>query len=138
MKNFFLFLLFIPLFSFNSNVTDNSIIGKWEGTDEKNKVGSIVFNDDGYATIQIEDQTFGGKEFEIRGNKASMTYSINKDVEPIEIDFIITSLETQTEMRILMIAKFAENDIMTIASDFNDLRPTEFNSGNSIKLHRIK
>jgi len=138
MKNLILFFVLIPLFSFNSSVAEEDIFGRWEGKDEKNKVGSIIFSDDGYATIEIEGRIFGGKEFEVDGNKASMTYTFNRDVKPFEIDFIITAIETKTEMRILMIAKFEDQDTITIASDFNDTRPTKFNSGNSIKLHRIK
>ncbi|WP_435413031.1 hypothetical protein [Psychroserpens mesophilus] len=138
MRKIFLLFILIPLLSFNTSLADKQLIGKWEGKDEKNKVGTIIFDNEGYATIQIDGQAFGGKEFDVNGNKASMTYSINREVKPVEIDFIITSLETHIEMRMLMIAEFDGDNTMTIASDFNNTRPTEFNSGNSIKLYRIQ
>ncbi|MBR9845912.1 MAG: hypothetical protein GYB35_07305 [Algicola sp.] len=137
MKKLFVLFVLIPLFSFNSSISDEQIIGKWEGKDEKTKVGAIIFRDDGYVTVEIDGQAFGGEEFELEGNRVSMTYEINRKVNPIEIDFIITSLDTKTEMRMLIIAEFKDKDTMTIASNFNEVRPTEFNIKNSIKLHRI-
>ena len=138
MKKILLFFFIVPLLSFNSSITEKNIIGKWKGEDGKNIIGLMIFDNDGYATIEIDGKTYGGKEFEINGEKGSMKYSINLDLEPIQIDLIITFLESKDQIKMLLIAEFQDKDTMILASKFTNERPTEFNSDNSTILHRIK
>ncbi|WP_411768562.1 hypothetical protein [Winogradskyella sp. A3E31] len=138
MKKLLILLFLIPLLSFNSNQSEISIIGKWQGVDEARELGYMIFDNDGYATIEIEGVVYGGKEFEINGKTGSMTYSINSDIEPVQIDLIMTIMDSINQMNMLFIAKFKDKNTMILASNFNSERPFEFNSDNSITLIRIE
>lgn len=138
MKKLLLVLILFPLLSFNSSKAEINITGTWKGLDETKEIGYMIFDNDGFATIEVEGQTYGGKEFEMNNKKASMTYSINFDTEPIQVDFVISLFDSKEERRMLLIAEFKDEDTMILASNFNSERPTEFNTDNSITLHRIK
>jgi len=135
MKKIFLLFLLIPLLSFNSGKLN--IVGKWKGEDKK-EIGYMIFDADGYASIEMGGQTVGGREFVLNGKKGSMAYSINLDTEPVKIDLTITLLETKKQMKMLYIAKFLDEKTMILASNFNSERPIEFNSDNSIKMQRVE
>lgn len=137
MKKLFFLLLLVPLLSFNSGEGKINIVGKWKGEDKK-EIGYMIFDSDGYASIEMGEQTVGGKEFVLNGKKGSMTYSINLDTVPVNIDLIITQLETKKQMKMLYIAKYLDEKTMILASNFNSERPIEFNSDNSIKMHRVE
>ena len=79
----------------------------------------------------------GGEEFEVDGEKAQLRYEINDSVQPIEVDFILTNLETMEEDRLLFIVDFISKDSMHIATEFEDGRATEFTDDNSIVLKRV-
>ncbi|MGB5417416.1 hypothetical protein [Algibacter sp.] len=136
MRKIIVLLILIPLLSYNSSKVEKNIVGKWKGEDEKNQIGYMTFDDEGFATSEIEGKIVGGKEFEMNGKKGSMTYSVNFDEKPIQIDLILTLLETKEQMSMLLIAKFQEEDVMIIASNFNETRPIDFSPDNSITLHR--
>lgn len=138
MKNILLLLTLIPLFSFNSIETDYSIIGKWEGIDEQNEIGYLLFDSDGYATIEMGGEVIGGSLFEIGGNQGSMTYTANLNTTPVKIDLIVTLLATKQEKKMLFIGKFINEDTIILASDFNDVRPSAFTTDNSIRLNRVE
>ena len=138
MKKILLLFIIVPLLSFNSSISEKNIIGKWKGEDGKNIIGLMIFENDGYATIEINGEIYGGKEFEINGEKGSMRYSTNFDLDPIQIDLIITFLESKDQIKMLFIAEFQDKDTIILASKFSNKRPTEFNSNNSAILHRIK
>ena len=48
----------------------------------------------------------------MNGKKGKMTYEINSKTDPIQIDLIVTKLETGEEHRLLCIAKFIDSDTM--------------------------
>ena len=98
----------------------------------------MIFDNEGYVTIETDGETFGGKEFEMNGEKGSMSYVINSSAEPIQIDLIMTKLETKEQRSMLFIAKFKDDDTIIMASNFNSLRPTEFTTDNSITFKRMK
>jgi uncharacterized protein (TIGR03067 family) len=137
MKKIFILLLILPLFSFNSELKPIDLIGKWTGEDE-GQIGFITFDQEGYATFEIQGQVIGGKEFVMNGKKGKMTYEFNLNKNPIEIDLTITKLESNEQKKILCIAEFKDENNMIFASKFDSERPTEFNDENSIKLKRTK
>jgi hypothetical protein len=136
MKKLFILLIILPLLSFNSNFNPDYLIGKWAGED-KGDIGLITFDKEGYATFEINGQVIGGKEFVLDGKKGEMTYEVNVEKEPIEIDFTLTKLESNESKKILCIAKFEDENNMILTIIFSSERPTEFNKKNSIKLKRI-
>jgi hypothetical protein len=132
-----LFIAIVSLLSFTTSDITTDIVGKWVGEDNEG-VGYFLFDKEGYATLEARGELMGGKEFILQGIKCSMTYTVNYDVKPMELDFTITLLETKDERKMLFIAKFIDDDTLKLASSFNDVRPTEFNDDNSIILTREK
>jgi hypothetical protein len=112
-------------------------IGKWIGEDEK-EIGYLNFDLEGYAYFEVQGQIMGGKEFVQNGKKGNMTYEINSESNPIQVDLIATMLESGKQKKLLCIAKFIDNDTMEFAINFEEKRPTEFNSENSIIFKREK
>lgn len=137
MKKLLLLLLLIPLTSFTVLQEPDDFIGRWKGKDKEN-IRFMNFDKEGYASFETKGQIIGGKEFLLDGKKGSMTYEINTDKDPIEIDFTITKLKTNEQKKILAIVKFQDNNNILIALEFDTLRPTEFNKENAITLKRVK
>lgn len=139
MKKIILLLLAIPLLSLNIENDKEKFVGKWLGEDQ-GQIGKLTFDNEGYASFEIQGEIFGGKEFVLNGRKGKMVYEINTDTNPIEVDFIVTLLDTGDEKRLLCIANFIDPDTMQFAidftGDFGTKRPQEFNSENSIIMIR--
>ncbi|MBU2922323.1 hypothetical protein KO504_13300 [Winogradskyella psychrotolerans] len=133
----YLFTLFIiPTLLLNTTTNTNDFIGKWKGED-KNEIGYIIFDDEGYASFEINGQTIGGKEFFMNGKKGKMTYTINYDTNPIEVDFTMTKIESGESKKMLGIAEFTDEDTLKFNINFDAARPTEFDD-DSIILTRVK
>lgn len=135
MKHLFIFFI-VPLMLLNSTSQKEDFVGKWIGED-KGDIGYIVFDEEGYASFEIEGQIMGGKEFTMNGQKGKMTYSINDKVSPVEIDFIITKIDTEESMELLGIAEFIDKDTVNFSISYNSVRPTQFGE-TSIILKRVK
>ncbi|WP_299337101.1 hypothetical protein [uncultured Psychroserpens sp.] len=136
MKKLVLLLCIVPLFAFHSVETEHSIIGKWKGED-KGDIGFVLFDSEGYAMFETGDQKIGGKEYNTQGKKAKMTYVLNRETKPMELDFIVTILETNQSNRILGIVEFENENKMHMAIGFGGSeRPTEFDKNNSIYFFR--
>jgi hypothetical protein len=135
MKRIFILLFVLPIMSMTIE-TDNSLfIGNWIGND-KGSIGKMTFDKAGFAWLEINGELIGGKESELGGTKRSLTYEINSQVDPIEVDLIKTDLESGKESRMLCIVRFIDNNTMEFASNFGGNRPKEFNPENSIILKR--
>ena len=137
MKRLILLLSAIPLLSLTVIEDNSKFIGKWIGEDEK-EIGYLNFDEEGYAFFEIQGQIVGGKEFVMHGKKGKMTYEINTETNPIQVDFIVTLLESGEQRRLLCIANFIDNDTMEFAINFEEKRPSGFDSENSIILNREK
>jgi len=137
MKKLIALLFIIPLISFDTIQEPSDFLGRWTGEDKGN-IGFINFDKEGYASFEIQGQVIGGKEFLLEGKKGSMTYKVNMDTDPIEIDFTITKLETKEQKSLLAIVKFEDNNNMRIAIDFNAARPTDFDGENAMTLKRVE
>lgn len=135
MKKLLLLIVILPLLSITSVNAQDQFIGKWLGDDGKD-LGFVQFDQEGYATLGLGDQIMGGKEFTLRGEKGSMTYEIDASKQPIEIDLIVTKLESGEQKRLFCIAQFINDNEMQFAMDFNNQRPLEFTEENSIVLKR--
>ncbi|WP_296316941.1 hypothetical protein [Winogradskyella sp. UBA3174] len=135
MKHLFTFFI-IPLLVINTSIQKENFIGKWEGEDQ-GEIGYILFDNEGYAAFEIQGQVLGGKEFTMNGEKGKMTYSINYETEPIEIDFIMTKIETGESKTILGIAEFTNESTMIFDMSFDSERPSGF-TDTAITLKRVK
>ena len=128
--------LVMSSFKTSHKVDEYSIVGKWSGLDENNENGTFVFDADGYATMIKNGQSMGGKEFEMKGIKASMKYKIDKSSNPIKFDIIVLALKSKEVKSMKMLLKFIDNNTIKLASDFNETRPLSFTKANSILLKR--
>ena len=137
MKKLAVLLFIIPLTSFNSINQTIDFVGKWAG-DENGEIGFIIFDKEGYASFEIEGMVLGGKEFEMNGEKGKMTYKINVDANPIEVDFTLTKLEIGEQKKMLCIAKFIDENSMQFAMSFDAERPISFDGDSSITLKRVE
>jgi hypothetical protein len=137
MKKIVLLLLATILMSATAKNAEPNFVGKWTGDDNK-EVGFITFDKEGYASFEVKGQVLGGKEFEMNGQKGKMTYEINTKTNPIQVDFIITKLDTGEEKRMLCIAEFIDKNTMNFALNFDNIRPKDFQSKNAIVLTREK
>jgi len=137
MKHLLLTLLLFPLVSFSQVNVEAQFVGKWLGEDKK-EIGTIVFDEEGYAYFEISGQIIGGKEFTMEGKKGSMAYYINSNTEPIQVDLVITKLESKEQISLLGIAKFTDEYNMILALNFDNTRPSEFTEDNSIELHKVE
>ncbi len=137
MKKLLIILFIIPLLSMTIENDNAKFIGKWVGQDE-NEIGYLNFDSEGYAYFEMQGQIIGGKEFVRNGKKGSMTYEINSETNPIQVDLIVTLFESNEQKKLLCISNFIDDDTMKFAIGFEGIRPTEFDSNNSIILKRDK
>ncbi|RXJ50676.1 hypothetical protein [Gelidibacter gilvus] len=136
MKKLILLIVLVPFFAFNNQSNSKDFVGKWIGGD-KNGVGAVIFDKEGYAAFEIGEQTIGGKDFVMNDKRGQMTYSINMDTEPIQIDFTLTKLDSREQKILLAIAEFIDADAINFAVSFDDVRPASFND-DAIILTRVK
>lgn len=135
MKKLLILLLTIPLLSF---ITDNKskFVGKWIAVDHGDTM-YIIFEKEGYVTLKMGGEVIGGKAFDLEGKKSKMTYSINDKTNPIQVDFIITELESNRKEYLPCLAKFIDDNTLKFAMGFEDeIRPTKFDADNSVLLKR--
>ncbi|CAL2103707.1 conserved protein of unknown function [Tenacibaculum sp. 190130A14a] len=137
MKRFLIILFIIPLLSMNIKNDKAKFIGKWIG-EAKKEIGFLNFDSEGYAYFEIDGEILGGKDFVKNGKRGSMTYEINNKTQPIQVDLILTMFESKEQKKLLCISNFIDDDTMEFAIGFGGIRPTEFNSENTIILKRQK
>jgi hypothetical protein len=74
----------------------------------------------------------------VNGQKGQMTYEINSKIKPIQVDLIITNMETGGQKKLLCIAEFKDNNNMIFAMSVGSQRTKEFNDKNSVSLKRVE
>ena len=138
-KILLLFLIPLTLTSFNGSTKseDFNIVGKWKG-DDGNDVGYLVFLEDNYAYLEIEGQIIGGKEFEVKGKKGSMTYVLDYTTNPIQIDLITTRFDTDKTLKLLGIIDIINKNEVIVSLGFNGSRPTNFDTDESMTFKRVE
>lgn len=139
MKKLLLLLFLAPLFAFIStnNDVEKKIVGKWKGED-KGEVGYFIFDEKGYAYMQMNGQVVGGESFIFNGKKGKMTYKVNSTVSPIELDLIVNIIDENAEHKLKFIIEFIDDDSIKLASDFGETRPKVFTADNSLIFKREK
>jgi hypothetical protein len=139
-------LFFLPLLLILVMVTSFSIppgkhVGTWKGEDSKDKIGSLVLDSSGYATLLVDNETLGGKDFEMNGIKAECKYKIDYSKEPIWLDIVMYNKESQHEMgRLKGIIKFITDNKIMYRINFEGERYTRFDPNdkeNTIVLNRV-
>ncbi len=121
--------------TFNFNLTNSEFVGKWVGKN-KRKVGYVNFDYNGYASIQLNGKNYGGERFDYNGKKVKMTYVVNSSTRPIQLDFILTDINSGEVQKFLAIVKFTDYDTMQLALNIMGKRPRQFTPNNSVILKR--
>jgi hypothetical protein len=127
------------LFLVVNTLQAQDLVGTWQG-DDGAQIGAIIFDADGYCTFMVGGQTMGGKEFEIDGNKGSMSYAIDYKMDPIAVTITITRFESKTvdgdSTNIYGLLQFIDKDNIRLALGNPEEKVTEFTPLNSIQLVR--
>jgi len=129
-KNLGLAAITLLLITSFTTVTENVLVGRWEGKD-KGDVGFLTFSDDGYATFEFDGSILGGESFQSNGVQCSMRFSIDTSEKPNTIDLVISKKEDKTELaRFKGIYEMTSLDELHLALSFNDGadRPIDFDN----------
>lgn len=123
-KLYFLLLLF-PMILLSTEVIQEDLVGVWHGQHD-GEYGYFTFDSTGYVTLQYKGLKAGGKEFEVEGEKAQVTYKLIADYDPMHLDIKITKLESGEEVVLKCLIKFINSDSLLFAAGFDGNRPTSF------------
>jgi hypothetical protein len=121
---------------------DSTLFGRWRSIEDPN-AGFMEFDSEGYVTIEDNGQVIGGKEFEIEGNKASMSYTTNTSVTPHQIDIVLKlKLEGQEMEAAKMLGVYTyDKNSQTLSMCINfegSSRPTKIEDSDAFDLMVFK
>ena len=139
MRKTALFATFLSLLFLCTNlVAQDTHIGLWTGED-KGDVGFINFDTAGYAFFVVDEDTLGGRSFDMGGQLGYMKYTVDYSKTPHWIDFIMYTLDYDMEVgRILGIFEYDETGRMMLCLDFDSpARPGSFEEEGTIVLSRV-
>jgi len=118
-----------------------TLVGRWRDID-KSQSGFMTFDQEGYVTLETNGEVVGGKNFVVDGVTANMRYETREDTDPMEIDFIVTMTEKETEIgRVRGIYKFLSKRKLMININFDGPdRPVIFDPDdpNQVTLSRLQ
>jgi len=109
----------------NATSSENNIIGEWKSEDDSS-FGYFIFEDDGSAIIETEDDILGGVNFEQNGMKFSLEYKIFYETKPIEIDLTFTELKSGQQLIWPGIVRFKNEHEILLAIGSDGKRPDNF------------
>ena len=132
-----LITLFILSVSFSVTAQQDNLIGSWTGED-KGEVGTVIFDNEGYCTFVIQGENMGGKEFQMDGEKGSMTYKIEDKASPYKVTLTMTKLASGDSMNMYGLIRFKDENTIECALGNPGVPVTEFTPENSMTLTRDK
>ncbi|KGO92418.1 hypothetical protein [Flavobacterium subsaxonicum] len=138
MKRFLLLLLIattLPSFTLPPTAPFN-IVGKWKATEDGIAI-ILDFDKDGYAIMQKGKDVMGGKEFDVKGFKGSMTYKVDYTKEPDELDIVITNISTGERKVLKGIFKVMGDNQMKVLIGYDSVRPTNFDTPDAMIFTRV-
>ena len=127
-------------YSAPENSTDPRITGVWNGTSLGDAEDvEIIFEDNNVITIISGGDVMGGENFEIKDIPAGLSYELNMDVVPHQIDIVFTMFNVEFS-RIKGIFEFSgKNEIMMLLSDDPEAdRPKGFISKSGTETFKLK
>lgn len=131
----FMMLLFLT-FSLSLTAQNEKIIGSWSG-ESKGESGTIIFDADGFITFIIDGSPMGGKEFDIEGQKGSMSYVVDYSVSPYPVEISI-KIQDIDAGKIYGYIDILDEDTMKMATGTMNQKITGITEENSIVLTRDK
>ena len=132
-------LLFISLCFMNFTQVDTRHVGTWSQT-ENGVTNSFILQENGFATMIIEGDTFGGETFKLDGEEYSMKYGVLYTKNPYYITFTMYFKNSNIRVRSLKgIFKYDDNGNMVLCVNFNEgARPTTFIEEDTVTLTKSK
>ena len=132
-KIILLLLVALPLASFQTPATKKfNFVGTFSGFDGTQTM-ALIFDAEGYAAFKSGDEVLGGKVFEMNGEQGSMTYIVDQETDPVQIDLVLTKIKTGESKKVLAIAKPIDDDSFDFALTFSDVRPKDFSEEPTVK-----
>lgn len=144
MKTLTLISLVLFSFSFTPFQLTEKLIGTWGGSVIENGVkdsATFIFNADGSCYMVVEDEKIGGSRFydEDLGTWLSFTYRTDYSKTPHHLDFILTELETNTNISTMKcIFSIEKNKLKIAISDDEQIRPATFNDEDTVELYKVE
>ena len=118
------------------------LVGEWTGTDIDNNKSNMIFTADGFVSLTINNEIFGGENFTLKGQKADLKYEVDSAKNPIWLDFVgYASGEKIEKGRLKGIIRFIDNDNADILLNFSNVRFENFTEENkklTIRINRKK
>ena len=118
--------------SFGQN-DNNNLVGKWYGIDENGQPGNVLFDTENFVTFTSVKNTYGGKEFEVKGKLYMYKYTVDYTKNPIQLDYILYKKEKKEDTpiedkRFKSIVRFIEENTVEIKTGSNSKYPKKFSS----------
>lgn len=99
--------------------TAKDLIGKWEGKDESDKMGSIEFIDSVHVVFIVDGET-----------SPRLTYKVDFSKSPGWFDITMNTTEGQQTMKCLL--EFVNKDKIKWTTAFGDTRPSNDGKGKDV------
>ena len=128
-------LLFLT-FSMSLTAQNEKLIGSWSG-ESKGEAGTIIFDADGFITFIIDGNSMGGKEFDVDGQKGSMSYVVDYSESPYPVEILI-KIQDMDAGKIYGFIDVLDEDTIKMATGMMNQKITAITEDNSIVLSRDK
>jgi len=116
------------------------VIGTWQEIEEEDTI-RLVFDSEGYAILNFNQETIGGKSYSMDGLECSLRYKLDLSKSPAWIDFVIISKEDNSEFDFMLgIIEFSDDSTeMKMCLDLyeGNKRPENFIEMDTAKMIKI-
>ena len=131
--------IIISLTFLHTAIAQDAHIGTWHATDD-GKLGYVKFAEDGFAWFIVDDNPIGGPAFMLDSVECNLTYTINYDVNPYQVDFVVKDNDSQSVVEYLKgIFVFQINQTqMWLCLDYSGKgRPAKFIDKDTVILDKL-
>lgn len=135
MKYIITLLLFATSLSLSAQDENEKLIGTWTG-ESKGEVGSFIFDEEGFVTIIIGQDTFGGKSFEMEGMTGNMTYVVDFNGDPHSLEMTLNIDGVGPTGTLYGLFEYIDEDTMKMGAGAMNEKITAITEENSIILRR--
>ena len=128
---------FITSCNSQEKTSDFNIVGKWKSEDYSG-YGYFYFTESGFAGFEFEKVKMDSI-FSRNGENYNLTYKINYNSKPINLDLLIQNIKRKKGMKMLgMIKILNNNEILFARGEGNKERPLNFLGEETIKFKRVE
>lgn len=127
----YLITLLLLVSSMSLTAQDEQLLGTWLSSE-----GNMIFDSDGFVTIEYETATIGGKEFDMNGIKASMVYKTDYSTNPYSITMTIKMGQDEVLGTLYGFFEFVDDKTLRMAAGELDQKITAMTAANTIVFKR--